>query len=147
MLIVWNASSSIVNTGPIKVKLCHCNVLFSGSTRSQSAIEVILVSNEADLRADSNDSSPMCISCKITTLFKLFLHQSEHEHTKLVCLQFNTNKHCVHTNSFFLYTHVIQNNLRTPQLPAGVWGSQALTPCHIISLVHKGSSTLCYKYM
>ena len=54
-----------MNTGPIKVlitKLCHCNVLFSGST---SAIEVILVSNEADLRADSNDSSPMCI-CKIT---------------------------------------------------------------------------------
>ena len=40
---MWNASSSIVNTGPIKVlivKLCHCNVLFSGSACSQSAIEV-----------------------------------------------------------------------------------------------------------
>ena len=45
-------------------------IAFSGSTCSQSAIEVILVSNEADLRADSNDSSPMCISCKITKLFK-----------------------------------------------------------------------------
>ena len=52
-----------------------------GSTCSQSAIEVILVSNEADLRADSNDLSPMCISCKITKLFKLFLHRSEREHT------------------------------------------------------------------
>ena len=62
---MWNVNSSIVNTEPIKVliiKLCHCNVLFSGST---CAIEVILVSNEADLRADSNDSSPMC---KITEL-------------------------------------------------------------------------------
>ena len=39
-------------------------IVLSGSTCSQSAIEVILVSNEADLRADSNDSSPMCISCK-----------------------------------------------------------------------------------
>ena len=56
-------------------------IVFSGSTCSQSAIEVILVSNEADLRADSNDSSPMCISCKITKLFKLFLHRSEREHT------------------------------------------------------------------
>ena len=56
----------------------HC---ISGSTCSQSAIEVILISNEADWRADSNDSSLMCISCKITKLFKLFLHRSEHEHT------------------------------------------------------------------
>ena len=56
-------------------------IVFSGSTCSQSAIEVILVSNEADLRANSNDSSPMCISCKITKLFKLFLHRSECEHT------------------------------------------------------------------
>ena len=68
--------------GPIKVliiKLCHCNVL--GSTHSQLAIEMVLISNEADLRAYSNDSSPMCISCKITKLFKLFLHRSEREHT------------------------------------------------------------------
>ena len=49
-----------------------------GSTCSQSAIESILVSNEADLKADFNDSSPMCISCKITKLFKLFLHRNEH---------------------------------------------------------------------
>ena len=56
-------------------------IVFFGSTCSQHAIEVILVSNEADLRADSNDSSPMCISCKITKLFKLFLHRSEREHT------------------------------------------------------------------
>ena len=46
-------------------------IVFSGSTCSQHAIEMILISNEADLRADSNDSSPMCISCKIK-LFKLF---------------------------------------------------------------------------
>ena len=74
-----------MNTGPIKVLIIklvplQC-IVFSGSTCSQSAIEVILVSNEADLRADSNDSSPMCISCKITKLFKLFLHRSEREHT------------------------------------------------------------------
>ena len=52
-------------------------IVFSGSTYSQHAIEMILISNEADLRADSNDSSPMCISCKIT---KLFLHRSEREY-------------------------------------------------------------------
>ena len=55
--------------------------MLSGLICSQLAIEVILVSNEADLRADSNDSSPMCISCKITKLFKLFLYRSECEHT------------------------------------------------------------------
>ena len=47
-------------------------IVFSGSTCSQSAIEVILVSNEADLRADSNDSSPMCISCKINSYSNYF---------------------------------------------------------------------------
>ena len=76
---MWNGSSSIVNTGPIKVliiKLCHCNVLCFLVPICNCAW-VILVSNEADLRADSNDSSPMCISCKITKLFKLFLHRSE----------------------------------------------------------------------
>ena len=78
---MWNASSSIVNTGPIKVLIIKLCIVFSGSIHSQSAIEVILVSNEADLKADSNDSSPMCISCKITKLFKLFLHRSEREHT------------------------------------------------------------------
>ena len=59
-------------------------IVFSGSTCSQSVIEMISVPNEADLRADSNDSSPMCISCKITKLFKLFLHRSEREHTMTV---------------------------------------------------------------
>ena len=87
---MWNASSSIVNTGPLEVliiKLCHCNVLcFLVQHVPNSAIEVILVSNEADLRADSNDSSPMCISCKITKLFKLFLHRSEREHTIVTSL-------------------------------------------------------------
>ena len=34
-------------------------IVFSGSACSQSVIEV---SNEADLRADSNDSSPMCVT-------------------------------------------------------------------------------------
>ena len=46
-----------------------------------------MVSNEADLRADSNDSSPMCVSCKITKLFKLFLHRSEREHTIVALTQ------------------------------------------------------------
>ena len=58
--------------GPLKVliiKVCHCIVFF--------AIEVILVSNEADLRADFNDSS----LCKITKLLNLFLHRIEREHT------------------------------------------------------------------
>ena len=51
-------------------------IVFSGSSCSQLAIEMILISNEANLRADSNDSSPMCISCKIMKLFKLFLHKT-----------------------------------------------------------------------
>ena len=90
-------SSRIKGNNCVECKLLHCVyraskgvdyqtmplqcIVFFGSTCSQHAIEVILVSNEADLRADSNDSSPMCISCKITKLFKLFLHRSEREHT------------------------------------------------------------------
>ena len=60
-----------MNTKPLKVliiKICHCNVLFSGLACSQHAIKLILVSDEADLRVDSNDSSPMCISCKTNKL-------------------------------------------------------------------------------
>ena len=95
------ASSRIKGVDCVECKLLHCEyraskgvdyqsmplqcIVFFGSTYSQYAIEVIFVSNEADLRADSNDSSPMCISCKITKLFKLFLHRSEREHT-IVCL-------------------------------------------------------------
>ena len=90
-------SSKVKGVNCVECKLLHCEyraykgvnyqtmplqcIAFSGSTCSQSAIKVILVSNEANLRADSNDSSPMCISCKITKLFKLFLHRSEREHT------------------------------------------------------------------
>ena len=59
-------------------------IVFSGSTCSQHAIEMILISNEADLRADSNDSSSICISCKIAKLFELFLHRSEREHTEII---------------------------------------------------------------
>ena len=47
-----------MNTGPLNVliiKTCHCNVLFSGLACSQHALELILVSDEADLRDDSND--------------------------------------------------------------------------------------------
>ena len=47
-------------------------IVFSGSTCSQLAIDMILTSNEVDLRADSNDSSPMCISCKITVIQIIF---------------------------------------------------------------------------
>ena len=39
----------------------------------------ILVSYEADLRVDSSDSSPMCISCKTKKLFKLLLGSSQDE--------------------------------------------------------------------
>ena len=42
--------------------------MFSGLA-SQHAIKLILVSEEVDLRVDSNDSSPMCISCKTKKLF------------------------------------------------------------------------------
>ena len=56
-------------------------IVLSGSTCSHLAIEVILVLNQADLGADSNDSCPMYISCKIAKLFKLFLHRSEREYT------------------------------------------------------------------
>ena len=54
-------------------------IVFSDLACSQHAIELILVSDEADLRVDSNDSSPMCISCKIKKLFKLLLGSSQHE--------------------------------------------------------------------
>ena len=93
-------SSKVKGVNCVECKLLHCEnkaykgvdyqtiplqcIVFSGSTCSQLAIEMILISNEVDLRADSNDSSPMCISCKITKLFKLFLHRSEREHT-IVC--------------------------------------------------------------
>ena len=50
-LIVWNVSSSIVNTGPLKVliiQVYHCNLLvFSNSKCFQHAIGMILVSKEA----------------------------------------------------------------------------------------------------
>ena len=74
---MWNASSSIVNTGPLKVliiKVCHCNVLvFSGFICSQHAIWMILVSKDAGFRIDSNDSRIICISFKTKKLFKFFL--------------------------------------------------------------------------
>ena len=54
-------------------------IVFSGLACSQHAIKLILVSDEADLRVDSNDSSPMCISCKTKKLFKLLLGSSQHE--------------------------------------------------------------------
>ena len=66
--------SRIKGVNCVKCKFLHCEyraskgvdyqsmplqcIVFFGSTCSQHAIEVILVSNEADLRADSNDSSP-----------------------------------------------------------------------------------------
>ena len=82
---MWNASSSIVNTGPLKVLIIkimplQC-IVFSGLACSQHAIKLILVSDKADLRVDSNDSSPMCISCKTKKLFKLLLGSSQHEQT------------------------------------------------------------------
>ena len=65
---MWNASSSVVNTGPPKV-LDYQNmslqcIVFSSSTCSQPAIELILESKEAQFRVDS-----MCIACKIKKLF------------------------------------------------------------------------------
>ena len=54
-------------------------IVFSGLACSQHAIELSLVSDEADLRVDSNDSSLMCISCKTKKLFKLLLGSSQHE--------------------------------------------------------------------
>ena len=54
-------------------------IVFSGLACSQHAIKLILVSDEADLRVDSNDSSLMCISCKTKKLFKLLLGSSQHE--------------------------------------------------------------------
>ena len=53
--------------------------MFSGLACSQHAIKLILVSDEVDLRVDSNDSSPVCISCKTKKLFKLLLGSSQHE--------------------------------------------------------------------
>ena len=47
-----------------------------GFIGSQYAIGMILVSKEARFRVDSNDSSPMCITCKTKKLFKFFLEVS-----------------------------------------------------------------------
>ena len=54
-------------------------IVFSGLACSQHALKLILVSDEADSRVDSNDSSPMSISCKTKKLFKLLLGSSQHE--------------------------------------------------------------------
>ena len=78
MLIVWNVNSSIVNTRPLEVliiKVCRCNVLFSGLICSQHAIEMDLVSPKAPKNPDSNDSSPISISLKTKKLFKFFYSQ------------------------------------------------------------------------
>ena len=45
------------------------------------AVEAILVSEKVYLRADSNDSSLMCISRKTEKLLKVFTPQSECEQT------------------------------------------------------------------
>ena len=74
-----------MNTGPLKVLISNYQnmslqcIVFSGLACSQHAIKLILVSYEADLRVDSNDSSPTCISCKTKKLFKLLLGSSQHE--------------------------------------------------------------------
>ena len=85
---MWNASSSIVNAGPLKVliiKVCQCNVLvFSGFISSQHAMGVILVSKEARFGIDSNDSSPMCIACKTIKLFKFFLVRSQRKQSIII---------------------------------------------------------------
>ena len=73
-------------------KLLHCEYRASEGVNYQNmplqcivfsslacSLKLILVSDEADLRVDSNDSSPMCISCKTKKLFKLLLGSSQHE--------------------------------------------------------------------
>ena len=79
--------------------LINSKYAIAGSICSQHAIEMILVSKEVHSKSDSNDLSPMCISCKITKLFKLFLHRSECEHTiahitELNCLLSDGLKDC-----------------------------------------------------
>ena len=80
MLIVWNVNSSIVNKRPLEVliiKVCHCNVLFSGLICSQHAIEMDLVSQKVP-----NSLIPMIICIiKNKKLFKFFLHQTQPELT------------------------------------------------------------------
>ena len=66
-------------------------IVFSGLACSQHAIKLILVSDEADLRVDSNDSSPMCISCKTKKLFKLLLGSSQHEQSIVYCNIYTSN--------------------------------------------------------
>ena len=51
-------------------------IRFSGSIYSQYAIDLILVSNEADLKGNYTDSSPMCASCKTNKLHKFFSSKS-----------------------------------------------------------------------
>ena len=53
-------------------------IVFSGS---QHAIELTLVSNEVDLRVDSNDSCAYHVKQK---LFKLLLSSSQHEQSIIV---------------------------------------------------------------
>ena len=67
----WLEPSSTINC----VNLCGMQaspLVLPKYVCSQHAIELILVSNEVNLRADSNDLSPMCISCKIFMLFFRF---------------------------------------------------------------------------
>ena len=94
-LTIVCSQSAIKGANCVVCKLFHCEyraseganhqnmslqcIVFSGLTCSQHAIKLILVSDEVDLRVDSNDSSPMCISCKTKKLFKLLLGSSQHE--------------------------------------------------------------------
>ena len=85
---MWNVNSSIVNTRPLDVliiKVCHCNVLFSGLICSQHAIEMDLVSPKAPKNPDSNDSSPISVSLK-TKVIQVFLHPTQPEQTIIVTL-------------------------------------------------------------
>ena len=65
--------------------------MFSGLARSQHAIELILVSDEADSRVDSNDSSPMCLSSKTKQLFKFLLEKYNYKNVETTILNCLSN--------------------------------------------------------
>ena len=66
-------------------------IMFSGLACSQHAIKLILVSNEADLKVDSNDSSQMCISRKTKKLLSYYKVQVNVKRVQfslnIICMQ------------------------------------------------------------
>ena len=87
-----------MNAGPLDYSVAmYCVSWF------QHVTEVILVSSEADLRADSNDSSPMCISCKITKLCYIEVNVNIPYNPLQFCIRLTSYMYCISLDSCYRF--------------------------------------------